>query len=112
MTKSVGHITYLDEIDSGVFKLQSQAPCSVRLYARVNSAVIANYQILRPGYFPLLITFCQPVLSQQSRKWLNHLSMAPHNLCTSRRKVKVQKWTEEKKVPGRPVQPCKQPLRE
>ena len=29
--------------------------------------------------FPWLITLCQPVLSQRGRKWLNLLSMAPHN---------------------------------
>jgi len=30
--------------------------------------------------FPWLITFCQPILSQCGRKWLNFPSMAPQNL--------------------------------
>ena len=44
--------------------------------------------------FPWLITFCQPVLSQCCRKWLNLFSMAPHSLWISRRKAEVQPWTQ------------------
>ena len=32
------------------------------------------------GVFPWLIILCQLALSQRDRKWLDLLSMAPHNL--------------------------------
>jgi len=41
------------------------------------------------------ITFCQPLLSQRGRKWLNLPSMALHNLWTSRRKAEIQPWIDK-----------------
>jgi len=46
------------------------------------------------GIFPRLITLCEPVLRQLGRKWLNLPSMAPHDLWTSKKTIKVQPWTD------------------
>jgi len=51
------------------------------------------------GIVPWLITLCQPVLSQRGRKWLNHPSMAPHNLDIKeggRSSTMDRRWVKEK----------------
>jgi len=63
---------------------------------------IPNHGGVIQGIFPKLIAFCQPVLSQHGRKWLNLPSMTPHNLWIARRKAEVQPrrddgWLKTKK---------------